>query len=56
MDFCEFEGSLLYRASSKTARAIQGDPVSKKQTKIPIKKKQISLYVTHVIEKIIRGH
>jgi hypothetical protein len=27
----EFEASLVYRVSSRTARAIQRDPVSKKQ-------------------------
>ena len=30
-DLCEFEASLVYRASSKTARATQRNPVSKKQ-------------------------
>jgi hypothetical protein len=28
----EFEASLVYRVSSRTARAIQRNPVSKKQT------------------------
>ena len=33
-DFCEFEASLVYRASSKTARATQRNPVPKhKQNK-----------------------
>ena len=27
--FCEFEASLIYRASSRTARAVQRNPVSK---------------------------
>jgi hypothetical protein len=27
----EFEASLVYKVSSRTARAIQGNPVSKKQ-------------------------
>ena len=31
-DLCEFEASLVYRASSRTARATQRNPVSKKQT------------------------
>jgi hypothetical protein len=29
----EFEASLVYKVSSRTARAIQRDPVSKKQNK-----------------------
>ena len=28
MDLCEFEVSLVYRASSRTARAVQRNPVS----------------------------
>jgi hypothetical protein len=35
----EFEASLVYRVSSRTARAIQRNPVSKNQ-----KKKKKSLY------------
>jgi hypothetical protein len=35
----EFEASLIYRVSSRTARAIQRNPVSKKQ-KIKIKNKK----------------
>ena len=30
VDFCEFEASLVYRASSRTARATQRNPVLKK--------------------------
>jgi hypothetical protein len=30
-DLCEFKANLVYRASSRTARAIQRNPVSKKQ-------------------------
>ena len=33
VDLCEFEVSLVYIASSRTARAIEGDPVSKNKTK-----------------------
>ena len=34
MGLCEFEASLVYRASSRTVRATQRNPVSKnKQTK-----------------------
>jgi hypothetical protein len=33
MDLCEFEASLVYRVSSRTARAIQRNPVSKKKKK-----------------------
>ena len=29
MDLCEFEASLVYRASSRTAKATQRNPVSK---------------------------
>ena len=32
-DLCEFEASLVYRASSSIARAIHGNPVTKKPTK-----------------------
>lgn len=33
-DFCEFEGSLDYRANSTTVKAMQRSPVSKKKKKI----------------------
>lgn len=33
MDLCEFEDSLVYTASYRTARDIQRDPASNKQTK-----------------------
>jgi hypothetical protein len=33
MQISEFSGSLVYRVSSRTARAIQRNPVSKKQNK-----------------------
>jgi hypothetical protein len=32
-DLCEFEASLVYRVSSKIARATQRNPVSKKKKK-----------------------
>jgi hypothetical protein len=32
-DLCEFEASLVYRASSKTVRATQRNPVTKKNEK-----------------------
>jgi hypothetical protein len=32
-DLCEFEASLVYKASSRTARATQRDPVSKQHNK-----------------------
>ena len=35
----EFEASLVYRVSSRTARATQRNPVSKKTTKKQIQKK-----------------
>ena len=33
VDLCELEASLVYRVSSRTARAIQRNPVLKKKTK-----------------------
>ena len=33
MDLCEFEASLVYRASSRTAMATQRNPVKKKKKK-----------------------
>jgi hypothetical protein len=42
----EFEASLVYRVSSRTARATQRDPVSKKQTKK--KKKYIYIYTLKI--------
>jgi hypothetical protein len=36
----EFKASLVYRVSSRTARAIQRNPVSKKQTKKEKKRKE----------------
>jgi hypothetical protein len=36
----EFEASLVYKVSSRTARAIQRGPVSNKQTKQKQKQKQ----------------
>jgi hypothetical protein len=38
----EFEASLVYKVSSRTARATQRNPVSKNQTKTKKKKKIIS--------------
>jgi hypothetical protein len=36
----EFEARLIYKVSSRTARAIQRNPVSKKQNKTKQKKKK----------------
>jgi hypothetical protein len=33
MDLCEFEASLVYKSSSRTARAIHRDTLSSKQNK-----------------------
>jgi hypothetical protein len=33
VDFCEFKASLVYRVSSRIARATQKNPVSKKKKK-----------------------
>jgi hypothetical protein len=38
-DFCVLEASLVYRVSSRTARAIQRNPVSKKKKQKQKKKK-----------------
>jgi hypothetical protein len=40
MRISEFEASLVYRVSSRTARATQRNPVSKKQNKTKKKKKK----------------
>jgi len=32
VDLCEFQASLVYRVTSRTARATQRNPVSKKET------------------------
>jgi hypothetical protein len=39
VDHCEFEASLVYRVSSRTARATQENPVSKKKKKSPKEQK-----------------
>jgi hypothetical protein len=41
----EFKASLVYRVSSRTARAIQRNPVSKKQKKEKEKKRGPSLFM-----------
>jgi hypothetical protein len=33
IELCEFKASLIYRATSKTVRALQRDPVLKGKTK-----------------------
>ena len=38
VDLCEFEASLVYRVSSRTARATQRNPVSKTKTNQPTNK------------------
>jgi hypothetical protein len=43
----EFEASLVYKVSSRTARAIQRNPVSKKQNKKKKKKELIYLKEEH---------
>jgi hypothetical protein len=42
----EFEASLVYRVSSRTARAIQRNPVSKKQKQKQNKTKQTTTTTT----------
>ena len=43
MDLCEFEASLIYIVSSRTARAIQRNPVSKNKKQKTKKQKKITL-------------
>jgi hypothetical protein len=40
VDLCEFKASLVYRVSSRTARATQRNPVSKKHKQIPCFKEE----------------
>jgi hypothetical protein len=52
----EFEASLVYRVSSRTARAIQRNPVSKKKQKQKQKtnnKKPIHIKVNKSLRKIL---
>lgn len=42
VDFCEFEASLLYIASSRPARVMQSDPISK-QNKNKQPKKHLAI-------------
>jgi hypothetical protein len=44
----EFEVSLVYKVSSRTARAIQRNPVSKNQTNKQTKKVVLSLSVNYI--------
>jgi hypothetical protein len=50
----EFEASLVYKVSSRTARAIQRNPVSKNQTKQKTKTNyiyiNICIYITYIYE------
>ena len=49
VDLCEFKASLVYRASSRTARAVtQRNPVSKNKRK---KKKRKEKYSIFLIQK-----
>ena len=51
----EFEASLVYKVSSRAARAIQRNPVSKtnKQTNKQKELIQLGLSISHLIRKII---
>ena len=40
MEFCEFEASLVYRVSSKTAKTTQRNPVSKNRKRKEKEKKE----------------
>jgi hypothetical protein len=46
----EFEASLVYRVSSRTARAIQRNPVSKNQKEKEKKKKNVGYFTMTVRE------
>jgi hypothetical protein len=46
------KASLVYRVSSRTARAIQRIPVSKKQTKYPPKQKQTNKTTTWKVDDV----
>jgi hypothetical protein len=48
----EFEASLVYRVSSRTARAIQRNPVSKRKTK---NKKQKNNTASNYVRYILTG-
>jgi hypothetical protein len=50
-DLCEFKGSLLYRPSSRTARATQRNPVSKQN-----KQKQKKPQNTQISKQINKTH
>jgi hypothetical protein len=47
----EFEASLVYKVSSRTTRAIQGNPVSKKKKKKKTQKKNVSKSTTRFFLK-----
>jgi hypothetical protein len=53
----EFKASLVYKASSRTARAIQRNPVSKKQTKKtkPKQNKKTQKTLLLLIAKLLNG-
>ena len=44
VDVCEFEASLVYRVSSRTARATERNPVLKKKTKPNQNKTKIKMF------------
>jgi hypothetical protein len=46
----EFEASLVYKVSSRTARATQRNPVTEKKKKKQKKKKKPSKYLLEVLE------
>jgi hypothetical protein len=48
----EFEASLVYKVSSRTARAIQRNPVLEKKNAIEICKMNYSKYVTSMKQEV----
>jgi hypothetical protein len=50
----EFKASLVYKVSSKTARATQRNPVSKKQKTTKTKKDYLTVYLHSVAMRIQR--
>jgi hypothetical protein len=50
----EFQASLIYRVSSRTARAIQGNPVLKKKQVINIYEKLKIVYIKYITNRKIK--
>ena len=55
MDLCEFEASLVYRASSRTAKETQRNPVSEKTKPTNQPNKQTNKQKTETKQKFCFG-